>query len=75
MHKDYFDYMRACVDEYGADSVGVPPARLAAMLAWLATVPPGRDAVPAVMLVGDAALSTVVEFRRKGLVVGRAVIA
>ena len=78
MDKVYFDYMRACVDEYGADSVGVPPDRLASMLAWLATPPPGQDAVPAVlaaMLVGDAALSTVVEFRRKGVVVGRAVMA
>ena len=36
----YFDYIRACVDEYGADSVGVPPDRLASMLAWLATPPP-----------------------------------
>ena len=31
MDKDYFDYMRACVDEYGAEAVAVPPDRLAAL--------------------------------------------
>ena len=73
MDRDYFDYMRACVREYGADSVGVPPDRLDAMLAGLATPAPGQPGVPAV--VSDTALSTVVEFRSKGVVVGRAVIA
>ena len=81
---DFAAYVEYCVTEYGADAVAVPPARLDAMLASFASPSPGRDAIPpagkpdkklAAMLVGDAALSTVVEFRRKGVVVGRAVIA
>jgi hypothetical protein len=60
---EYVVYLRYCAAEYAADCVAVP-------LEW---VEPLTDA--GAVVIGAPELVAVVEFRRRGAVVGRSVIA